>query len=538
MKLQYYSAIAAAFLLSSCSADEPGAPESTLLPLNISISDGGFSSSRSYENDLTTIFTAGDRIGLFAVRDGAVFGDLENICLTAVETDGNIQWVAPDNITIKDVDDLEFFAYYPYQETLPAVPDFTSTSSAEEMFRYIITSWIPETDQSEYSGYTASDLMIAKGTKVEDNGLSFSMHHMMARVSITFPSSKYVFTNEPAIPDYILEKSSDIYFDQDIKPMVNDNGEYIMIVNPNSPDASLSGSYMRNSSKRLWKIPMTMRNGTANTYNIDAECNNIITHHLQIGDYFLSDGTLLSKEASGWDIDRADVVGIVYCIDPERIGEAEHKALGGCVHGAVMATKEIEEPYPTLAWCTLLLDESEIGLKNILGDSPAQSAEDANLDISGLERLEIIKEKRPDEYASDCYEAFHYASEFGSKSDNYNLLKVRTTGWYLPATGQWFDIVRNLGKVDLDPAMTYGPADLFYWKDLGPALSNINEAMSKVAEPNRTLIPGNRWYWTATNATDKYAYYICITDGINVNSFSCFAATKSSWTYCRPVLAF
>lgn len=91
-------------------------------PLTISVSDGGYApaestanatadgmpqgshvvaSTRATEDGYRTKFTAGDRIGIFAVKDGVQASDIKNLCLTAADNgSGGIKWELPVGSTV------------------------------------------------------------------------------------------------------------------------------------------------------------------------------------------------------------------------------------------------------------------------------------------------------------------------------------------------------------------------------------------------------------------------------------------------------
>lgn len=531
--LKRFAYIIIAATLAGCSGTEPETPVIPIESLAVTVTDGGFD-GRAAEEGLITTFVAGDRIGLFAVKDGKIFDNLDNVCLTAEMTAEGLHWLPAENTILPDLEGIVWFAYYPYCTSLPDDIRPEATESAESMFSYVTGAWRPSADQSDPASYSASDLMISRGS-VTDGKLSFAMRHAMARVSVSFPSVRYIFENDPPIPDYVLQESSDIIFDSGIRPLACHNMEYVMIVNPSDAQmTSLAGSFSFDGTKRYWDIPVAgLQPGTANTYMVDRSHGRTISHHLSVGDLMLADGSLLPADAPAYEVAAAEVIGIIYTIDPARIGEAEKDMLGGNVHGAVMATRDVEDQFNTFSWSTVQLDESLIGLADIIGDSPAATVRMALNDLSGLQRLDILRSKRPDDYAADIYEAFSFTARHQPAAPQ------RTTGWYLPALGQWLDIVKNLGNVPVDPDMTFGQPDLFYWKELGAALSAINRSMAKVADKNKNEISANRYYWTSTAATDLYAYYINVTDGmLGVNSLSCFANPKTSWNYCRAVLVF
>ena len=195
---------AAALLLTACTQEElplPGADNAA--PLAITVTDGGYAptaspgdmqkatATRATENGYRTDFTAGDQCGLYIVRNGAVV--CENIKLTAAEgTEGGLVWQPDAGVTLAGgLSGESYFLYYPYRANMKDKVTASATSD-EEFFATLISGWTPATDQSDYAaGYTASDLMTAKGTASKADGklsLSFAMTHRMAATALTATS--------------------------------------------------------------------------------------------------------------------------------------------------------------------------------------------------------------------------------------------------------------------------------------------------------------------------------------------------------------
>ena len=249
-----------------------------------------------------------------------------------------------------------------------------------------------------------------------------------------------------------------------------------------------------------------------------------------------ADGSLLSKDADAATVGSSEVVGIVFQINPDRIGEGEKAALGNSVHGLVMATKTLGD-YEPFQWFVdasgnYSRDETEIGIEDYVGSDSYNTFELVDDDIEGYETNRLIREKRAADFEAGYYPVFKAAYE-SSPATLMNL----TTGWYLPSNGQWFDIVRNLGGVALehDGFRSGEPTD-FYWENLDSPLLGINAAMSKVSAENKNDFVNSGYYWTASTATSDMARYIGLRDvGSNV---MCVATYRKDYLYGRCILAF
>lgn len=531
-KIAYLTALLSVF--TACSSEEPFAPNDDPGAISIKVSDCGFSSSRAADENLTTVFTDGDRIGLFAVIGGVIMPEVNNVCVQATEVDGVVSWTPQSDLP--DMEGATYYAYYPYQESLDGSPEAAATD-ADAFFAEIIEKWQVAVDQSDYDAYTQSDLMVAKG-EIADGALSLGMKHEMSLVRIFFPSVSYVFTNASAMSPYSVKNSTDVTIDGwTALPMAGN--EYRLLVNPADEGVGFQGTYLWEGKTRQWIFEVTPACGKANTVNVDRDKSQTVEHNLQVGDYFLADGTLLSKDTDAADVMMSDVVGIVYNISPDRIGKAEKEALGGAAHGSVMAVKDVSTPYTVGAWSIQQLDETEIGIENVLGSTAMETAQMADGHISGYAVLKAIKEKRADLLASGNYEMMQDLDKFNSEVKGTDNLLSCTTGWYMPAAGQWFDIVRNLGNVTLEYSAVKGGRDLLYWSGISSILSNVNASMAAVSMSQRTELGTSRWYWAATLSSQRDAYMLQLTDGIGaLNSLSFFGSGKGSYAYCRPVLTF
>jgi uncharacterized protein (TIGR02145 family) len=245
--------------LTSCSGEESGGDDGDGLAgsrFSVSVFDGGFSSTekdmqtRASESGLSTIFTAGDQIGVFAVKDGAIRTEVNNLCLTAAMDGSQLAWKdAGGNAPLK-INGAVYYAYYPYRSTLPGAPDASATNAAA-FFAGIIANWIPATDQGTYAQYTAQDLMTATSS-ISSGGLSFSMQHKMALVAIELP----VVASISQFNNYTPYKVTD--------------GIYRYLVNPASLPAP-AGTYTTTSgAARNWKINLAgISTGSYRLYRVD-----------------------------------------------------------------------------------------------------------------------------------------------------------------------------------------------------------------------------------------------------------------------------
>lgn len=192
---------------------------------------------------------------------------------------------------------------------------------------------------------------------------------------------------------------------------------------------------------------------------------------VKIGDYYYSDGSWSDGGFLGFDRTgngkvlwaspkpaptytnpytgaARKVIGIVYTTDLSRMGEAEKQALKEkgvkTPHGLVMASRVI-----LAQWDNGLYDESGIGLSPIVGATPEDLYPTLNAIVSGYKVHKIMTENRKSEIAKGDYPVLNNLVS-GAVDKYYGgpAADVKSTGWYVPAPAQMFDIIRNFSGLD------------------------------------------------------------------------------------------
>lgn len=352
-----------AFLLTGCSENELPGDENTdtnCTTFTIEVSDGGYApaegekpDTRATENGYTTQFTAGDKIGVFAVKNNEIVG-VNNLCLVATaETDagdGSLVWKTEDGDTPIIPAGAAYYAYYPWQSHDKIADKVNALATGvDDFFADVISGWTPDTDQGTYTAYTGSDLMIASGTP-SGKSLSFSMQHKMALVVIDLPKTKYTLTDasgKTLSNDYIADGAPDTKFNG-FTPYRMSDGTYRYLINPAATE-NLSGSYTNaNSATAEWQFEASATAGQYKEYVVDRGSSNTInkTHQLQAGDFFMKDGTLLGKDETPTAAQQAACIGIVYWVGDIRddnYGLLNSKFPDG-MHGLVVSLWDMPSP--------------------------------------------------------------------------------------------------------------------------------------------------------------------------------------------------
>lgn len=549
MKIQnIYHLLQAALLLLlvSCTQEEFPAVQDKAQQLTISVTDGGYTSAvenmktrvetRAVENGYTTEFTEGDACGFYMVRGGKPV--YSNVKLTAEKdaATGGIMWKTDGTTLAAGMDGESYYLYYPYQADMAgktATPAEGAVMTDAEFFKPLIDGWQPGDDQSTHAAYTASDLMTAGGSTTGTGNtihLSFAMKHRMALAVIEMPKTVYKFI-DANVPDYTV--GAEATFTGTAKPLRMADGTYRYLVHSSMP--TIEGCY--DGGNREFTITTSASHpvvGEYKRYKVDGAAETIknVTYAesgiARIGDFYCTKnngttGYLIPKEADETTVQAAKVVGIVFQTDKSRIGAKEKEKLGGegNVHGLVMAVKNIATRQ---AWGLFGMDE---------GLTTCRTKADNYNDISGYGNCEHIRTNRGN---FDSYPAFKAAYDYNTTCP----VPATTTGWYLPASGQWWDILQNLGGC---PALadvtqqTSPDTGEFLWKSQGDVPAALNKWMENIAVGDKDTF-NNLVSFCSSSVHSKYHTWYWILNNFQ-GMVRCIWASKFDGSdNVRPVLAF
>lgn len=550
MKIQnIYHLLQAALLLLlvSCTQEEFPAVQDKAQQLTISVTDCGYTSAvenmktrvetRAVENGYTTEFTEGDACGFYMVRGGKPV--YSNVKLTAEKdaATGGIMWKTDGTTLAAGMDGESYYLYYPYQADMAgktATPAEGAVMTDAEFFKPLIDGWQPGDDQSTHAAYTASDLMTAGGSTTGTGNtihLSFAMKHRMALAVIEMPKTVYKFI-DANVPDYTV--GAEATFTGTAKPLRMADGTYRYLVHSSMP--TIEGCY--DGGNREFTITTSASHpvvGEYKRYKVDGAAETIknVTYAesgiARIGDFYCTKnngttGYLIPKEADETTVQAAKVVGIVFQTDKSRIGAKEKEKLGGegNVHGLVMAVKNIATRQ---AWGLFGMDE---------GLTTCRTKADNYNDISGYGNCEHIRTNRGN---FDSYPAFKAAYDYNTTCP----VPATTTGWYLPASGQWWDILQNLGGcpalADVTQQTSPDIAGEFLWKSQGDVPAALNKWMENIAVGDKDTF-NNLVSFCSSSEHSKYHTWYWILNNFQ-GMVRCIWASKFDGSdNVRPVLAF
>lgn len=325
-----------------------GGSESQNNRLTVNVTDGGYIASagekpltRVKETGYKTIFTTGDKIGLYAVKNNAIITGYDNLCLT-LAADG--KWTPPAGTELFHEGAAAYYAYYPYQADMTNKVTAIATD-VTEFFKPLTDGWTPATDQSDYARYTAQDLMTGACTISDNPGntrtLTAKLTHRMAMAVLNLPRTKYTLDTDVnykwlSYPDGMTFSNFSPY-------RVVDDGSFRYLVKPAQTSLTLSGSYSNTASAtKEWSTTANIAAGSYKNFNIDGGTCTEQTHILTMGDFFMKDGSLLALATDGTltDKQKADCVGVVFQVGHNDGSNYSSTGIGQAkCHGYVVALR-------------------------------------------------------------------------------------------------------------------------------------------------------------------------------------------------------
>lgn len=352
-------ACALILMLAACTSDAldelpPAGTDPDARPLTITVSDGGMyatGQTRAQERGYSTVFTEGDCIGLYVVKDGTL--EVKNLCLTL---QGG-KWTLPAGASqLFYSPDKSYHAYYPYRKdgdlngkVLPGDEDF---------FKSVVQLWFVNPDQSTYAQYTASDLMTARGV-YNNHTLSFAMEHRMSLLILQVPATKYTYTEKidgqeisKSYYRYTAVISENLYWQENpytARLLVNTKS--LALLDPGPYKYYYDGT----EETFNFKYPqLKLQPGKYTVHQVDDSKVTEVFRSLKAGDYYMQDGSILPGDEDVKpfrDELRKSCLGVVFWVGEiegmhwTRTGDKAGDRLlmrdhPECVHGMVVAMRD------------------------------------------------------------------------------------------------------------------------------------------------------------------------------------------------------
>ena len=362
-------ACALILMLAACTSDAldelpPAGTDPDARPLTITVSDGGMyatGQTRAQERGYSTVFTEGDRIGLYVVKDGTL--EVKNLCLTL---QGG-KWTLPAGTSqLLYSPDRSYHAYYPYQDD--RYLNGKVSPGDEDFFKIVVYYWLVKTNQSTYAQYTASDLMTARGV-YNNHTLSFAMEHRMSLFILQVPATKYTYTEKidsreisKSYYRYTAVISENLYWQENpytARLLVNTKSLALLDPEPYK--------YYYNGAKETFKLKYSQLNLQPGKYTVHTLDDSKVTEKfrpLKAGDYYMQDGSILPGDEDVKpfrDELQKSCLGVVFWVgeiegihwtqtgskEGDRLLMRDHPE---CVHGMVVAMRDVSSQ--KVKWAT------------------------------------------------------------------------------------------------------------------------------------------------------------------------------------------
>lgn len=459
------------FLLASCVSfftscdnaldrNEASNPDKVL---SFMISKGNMKTSRASMNDATmrTEFEVGDKAGVFAVHDGHIVDGFNNLELTY---NASGKWQPNESILYNtDMENYTFYAYYPYNT------DILFNSTNENPFEDAIRNRKFISDQSSVKLFNEADLMTTSGCSLdpEFHIVNFTMTHVGRLVTIQLPNSSYIFENEdPTIEPYVLSKAENVIFSVNgskVYPYFDEQVQaYRLILGDNQ--TKMVVEYINNG--RFQKVEITnlpeIERGEYATYIVDGGVQSQ-KMFLQIGDYYLSDGNIISKDSQLTEEEKMKIIGIIYKL---KTTNTIMETNPNWKHAMVIGLTEINNSQwgssntPSGNWY------QSYGL-NDLGSTNASSVELDALSATGYERTMAWESV----YANLGNFPSEFHNIYTTQQNNVSTPTMSTT-WFIPSIREWMDIQDSNNAVSMSikvinsTALNYSNGNGYWSSDL------------------------------------------------------------------------
>ena len=453
------------------------------------LSGSGQPSTRASAADkhLHPEFVDNDKIGIFAVKDGVILNDIDNVPFAYKVSDNSWNPVEGGKI-LYWYSGVSYIAYYPYKENIAIAPslstdDITASLAKNEKLQ-------PAKDQSSVQEYAASDLMIATGTPDTSNPsqivLNLQFKHQFTLL-VVHPQA-YIGCYAPKDAGFVYHQESRILDTDSLARSVSLNGvipcqvdsmRYCAIVLPQE-NSKISGNYttthgISNERKKINYSGSSTAFAPSKCYTLKVISpipgRGSTERKLYPGDFVFQNETEKrievhpgnsSLDENGKIYDYQNAIGMVITCSPDRMTDSECNA-EGWNHAYVMGLKNLG----VALW----------GVNNQMAeDIPAMTQYDKIEDnmngFSETRQLLLGKAGLATNYVSTTI-----ASQRKKEAVPEG---IKRSPWFLPSIGQWFDMLANIGgrsPRDFGDNTAFGLNDLNWGQE---TLDKLTEQLSKV----------------------------------------------------------
>ena len=292
----------------------------------------------------------------------------------------------------------------------------------------------------------------------------------------------------------------------------NGNGSYTLS-NGNAVSITATSIYIKNI-KGLYEVA---DDGTTYTLQSDLLITGYTLADARVGDFYCkssdgSTGYLIPGDIASLTTEQqAACIGIVYSTDPDRIGARATQALNekgvSTPHGLVMALTNASDG---CRWGDYGKDENSGGNDGEPFKANTDQLKKQYENVDGYGETHWIIEtygSNGNTALQNTYTAFYHASRYGtadSSTEKYTA-PTNTTGWFIPGMGQWWDILSNLGKIDLTSYRDKTGGSTSISGAANTAVANINKYLQKIS--GATPFSTGTYFWSSS---EYNGYYACL----------------------------
>ncbi|MBD9093869.1 MAG: hypothetical protein EGQ20_15265 [Bacteroides oleiciplenus] len=412
----------------------------------------GQPSTRTFVKDehLKTEFTEGDKIGIFAVKNGIIVDNVNNTPLIYNASNGSWNPVENGNV-LYWYDGASYIAYYPYRKDI----EIDASKSTSEIITSLVGNEIlkPLKDQSTREKHIASDLMIATGTPTTNTPSVLNLLFQHQFTLLVLQPQAYVGCFAPKNAGFVYHQESRILGTDsastevalnNITPYLIDSMKYCAIV-PSQEFTKISGNYTTTNGRNGEETKINY-SGSTTTF-ASGKCYTLkvvspvpgkgsTVRGLYPGDFVFQNNEknrieihpgngLLEKNGKIYDYGNA--IGMVITCDPKKMTDEECKK-NGWTHAYVMGLDNLGSGY----WGPEDLMESGIPTMTEL--------KQIRDNMNGYSETEWILKNY--ETSLTSYPAFNLIKK--QRNKEATSIGSSRSPCFLPSIGQWFDMLTNI----------------------------------------------------------------------------------------------
>lgn len=317
--VQYLNGIIvlATFIFMSCSHENGAITDridNNTQPLYLNVVKNGFTNKSqtrtNTDENYVTSFTGGESVGLFAVKNGAILSDCNNLKLTyngvTGKWEGNVYYYSG----------AQYYAYAPYKDEM-----------AGKSLDQIKADYPYSADQSTSAKFIENDLLVSSSCTADPASRTLQISFVHARALLVFEDvakAHYLYTSGNGELVYVLNgtRLTQITLGgTDNFAGIGANGTLLYIVKPgDSPE--IVADY--NGAEPLSYTAIAgATSTTANTYQ---KLTLTKKRNLEIGDFFYKDGSFYPGSTTQEAPNQEDCVGVVAYLYKE--GDSENYISG------------------------------------------------------------------------------------------------------------------------------------------------------------------------------------------------------------------